>query len=121
DAVGNMLQIEHVAGIGGWTRHLKTRNDSNRLETSWDGSVGVPIPYQYDTHGNMLNLAVTPPDQYLRWDHRDMIASLYLVGGGWASYSYDSGKRRTRKRLVRPAGSGGVEDRIYLEGYELYR
>ncbi len=86
------------------------------------------MTYGYDTHGNMLNLANVAPGQHLQWDHRDMIKSLDLVGGGIAHYQYDARKQRTRKYIERavtnPDGSKRwVKDweRIYLGGYELYR
>jgi RHS repeat-associated protein len=69
----------------------------------------------------MLNLANTVPSSYLRWDHRDMIASLNLGGGGTAYYQYDAEKQRTRKRIVNQNNLGGYWERIYLGGYELYR
>ncbi|MEK7763142.1 MAG: RHS repeat-associated core domain-containing protein, partial [Nitrospirota bacterium] len=84
--------------------------------------------YGYDIHGNMLNLANVAPGQHLQWDHRDMIKSLDLVGGGITHYQYDSGKQRTRKYLKRavtnPDGSKRWVrhwERIYLGGHELYR
>jgi len=126
DRVGNILRIQHLADGGGWTRYFQPATDSNRLVQTWEGD---PDPtsanarnvtnYAYDIHGNTLNVANVAPGQYLRWDHRDMIASLDLVGGGWAYYQYDSGKQRTRKRLERDSGT--VEERLYLGGYELYR
>ena len=120
DAVGNILQISHAAGVGSWTRHMQPKADSNRLDKSWDGNDTIhAINDQYDTHGNMLNFLNVTQDQFLRWDHRDMIGSINLGGGGWAYYQYDSGKQRTRKRLERSGGT--VEERIYLGGYELYR
>src|SRR5215475_1325044 len=121
DAVGNLSQIQHAAGIGSWTRQFTPTGTSNQLQMTQDGSTATPVSYRYDIHGNMLNLAATAPDQDLQWDYRDMIASVDLVGGGRAYYAYDSSKQRTRKRIVRITGSGGVEDRVYLGGYERYR
>ena len=67
----------------------------------------------------MLNLANTAPGLDIRWDWRDMIRALDLDGGGDACYSYGIDKQRTRKHIER--NGGGSEDRIYLDGYELYR
>jgi RHS repeat-associated protein len=120
DSVGNILQITHVAAGGSWTRHMQPKSDSNRLDQSWDGNNTLQATnYQYDTHGNMLNFLNVTQDQFLRWDHRDMIGSINLGGGGLAYYQYDAGKQRTRKRLERLGGT--VEERIYLGGYERYR
>ena len=126
DSVGNILQMRHIAAQGNWHRRYDYATDSNRLLHTWEGdddwnSINSTnkTSCHYDTHGNILNLADVAPDQYLQWDHRDMISSLYLVGGGMAYYQYDTGKQRTRKRIVKNAT--GYWERIYLGGYELYR
>src|SRR5262249_42136619 len=93
---------------------------SNRLWQTWTGSDRTKaVTYQYDSHGSMLNLAATPKEFYLHWDHRDMIRHINLGGGGEVWYQYDSGKQRTRKRIER--NGSGVEERIYLGGFERYR
>jgi RHS repeat-associated protein len=118
DSVGNILQIAHTAGAGSWTRHMRPKTDSNRLDKSWDGNDETQATnYGYDTHGNMLNVLNVAPAQFLRWDYRDMIGSINRGGGGFAYYQYDTGKQRTRKLLKH----GIIEERIYLGGYELYR
>ncbi len=128
DSAGNIQQMRHLAGaLGNWTRRYSYAPDSNRLLRTWEGdddwnssSAINKTTYQYDTHGNMLNLADVAPGQFLRWDPRDMLASLDLEGGGDAHYQYDAGKQRTRKTLVRN-GSNDIEERIYLGGLEIYR
>jgi RHS repeat-associated protein len=120
DPVGNILQIKHAAGAGSWTRHMQPKGDTNRLDTSWEGGDTTHATnYQYDTHGNMLNFLNVTPDQFLRWDYRDMVGSINLGGGGTVYYQYDAAKQRTRKRIER-AGSI-VEERICLGGYERHR
>ncbi len=127
DAVGNIRQMRHEAGAtGSWTRNYAydfespNRPASNRLWQTWNGTNRTnAITYDYDTHGSMLNLDRVPEEFRLRWDHRDMIASINLGGGGTAHYQYDSGKQRTRKTIVR--GDNSVEERIYLGGLEIYR
>lgn len=128
DSVGNIKQMRHEAGPNGgsWTRDYayafedNTQQASNRLWQTWTGDDRTnAVTYRYDSHGSMLNLANVLPGQHLQWDHRDMIASLDLVGGGFAHYQYDSGKQRTRKTLLRNGGT--VEERIYLGGLEIYR
>jgi RHS repeat-associated protein len=130
DSVGNIQQMRHVvtSATGGWTRDYAyafedpTQPASNRLWQTWTGSDRTQaITYGYDTHGNMLNLANVAPGQHLQWDHRDMIKSLDCIGGGVAYYQYDSGKQRSRKRIVNQNGGGGYWERIYLGGYERYR
>jgi RHS repeat-associated protein len=128
DSAGNIHEMEHVGGSNGnWTRHYGYASDSNRLLRTWeranhwnDSNATNKIEYQYDTHGSMLNTNNVAPGQYLQWDHRDMIKSIDLVGGGIAYYQYDSGKQRTRKVIENNPGTGRWE-RIYLGGFELYR
>jgi len=128
DSVGNIQQMRHTAGSNGsWTRRYNYALKSNRLIRTWEGdddwnnsNATHKTTYQYDTHGNMLNLANVAPGQFLRWDQRDMITSLDLGTGSDAYYQYGAGKQRTRKTLVRNGGNV-IEERIYLGGLELYR
>jgi len=127
DAVGNILHMQHFADQGNWHRRYAYATDSNRLLRTWEGNddwdnsqATNKTEYDHDTHGSMLNLANVAPGQQLQWDHRDMIKSLDLVGGGIAHYQYDSDKQRTRKVIVNRSGVKQWE-RIYLGGYELYR
>src|SRR5262249_48675718 len=69
---------------------------------------------------NTLNLENVSTEQSIRWDYRDMIRALNLVGGGWAYYNYDSGKQRTRKVVENQSGAKQWE-RIYLGRVEVYR
>ena len=120
DTAGNIIQMRHVANGGSWTRHYRYAADSNRLLKTWTGNNEPDaVNYQYDTHGSMLNLSNVSDEQRIRWDYRDMIRSTNLTGGGWAYYNYDSEKQRTRKYLERQ--SNIVEERIYLDGMEIYR
>ena len=120
DSVGNIKKMHHSAGLGTWTRTYQYALDSNRLTGTDTDNPLMAIAYGYDTHGNMLNLANVSPSQHLQWDHRDMIRSINLGGGGTAYYQYDDSKQRTRKRIVNRNDTGYWE-RIYLGGYELYR
>ena len=135
DPAGNFLTMEHrvpTDSSSGWTRHYTPATDSNRLLRTWTGTTdwdhaptAKRTEYLYDTHGSMRNLARTAAEYHLRWDHRDMIGSIDLGGGGQAYYQYDAGTQRTRKIIERnppDAASHTIkEERIYLGGYELYR
>lgn len=128
DSVGNIKQMRHTAGSNGsWTRRYSYALNSNRLLRTWEGhddwnniNAINKTTYQYDMHGNMLNLADVAPGKFLHWDPRDMIASLDLEGGGDTHYQYDAGKQCTRKTLVHNGGND-IEERIYLGGLEIYR
>jgi len=133
DRVGNIKQMRHEAGtLGSWTRNYQyafedsTQPASNRLWRTWQGSgdfngtsANNRVTYEYDSHGSMLNLANTPDEFKMQWDHRDMISSINL-GSGFAHYQYDAGKQRTRKYITKNNGNI-IEERIYLGGVELYR
>ena len=118
DPVGNIMQMHHDAGTGTWNRVYDYAADSNRLTKTTQGSQSTN--YRYDSHGSMLNLANVADEFLLQWDHRDMIASINLGGGGFAYYQYDADKQRTRKWIEKNNGNI-LEERIYLGGLELYR
>ena len=118
DAVGNILQVRHVANTERWTRTYSYAADSNRLLSTQTGSnPATTINYRYDAHGSMLNYQNTTTD--LAWDYQDRIHQLDLGGGGTAFYQYAADRERSRKRVVRNGGM--IEERIYLGGAELYR
>ncbi len=123
DSAGNILEMRHRAGNGSftlrWTRSYEYAPDSNRLTRTYTNSNSSGINYDYDAHGSMLNLINSPDDFRMTWDYSDMIHTVNLGGGGRAYYQYDSNKQRTRKYIVRLNGT--IEERIYLEGMEIYR
>ena len=125
DTAGNFLAMRHIVPTDttqSWTRSYAPATDSNRLAATVLGAAAA-TNYRHDTHGNMLNLfrTVSGSDTSfaLLWDHRDMIASINLVGGGSAFYQYGADKQRTRKYIKRNGSK--AEERLYLGGYELYR
>jgi RHS repeat-associated protein len=121
DPVGNIEMMRHQAGPrGSWTRLYTYAGANNRLLATQVGDNPVDaIPYRYDTHGNMLNLARVAPAQSIRWGYHDMIHFLDLQGGGRAYYTYTADKQRTRKRLERLGSI--VEERFDLGGLEISR
>jgi len=132
DRAGNLTAVRHVAGVGSWTRQyayayqLVGQPPGNRLARTWSGTAswaatapGRRVVHRHDPHGNLGNLTRRPPRADLRWDWRDLLRAFALPDGGTAFYTYDAGRQRVRKRIVR---SGGVvEERIYLGGFERYR
>lgn len=120
DSVGNIIKMQHIATSGNWTRNYDYAPASNRLNQAWEGTNTVAaVNYNYDIHGNILNVENTDPANYIRWDYRDMIVSKSLGGGGEVFYGYGIKKQRSRKFIRR---SGNItEERLYLGGMELYR
>jgi RHS repeat-associated protein len=120
DPVGNILQVLHQAGGGGWTRQYQYAPNSDRLQrTSMPGDPPQgPFSGQYDhdLDGNMTRM---PHLASIAWDHANRMLSADLGGGGTAYYAYDAAGTRVRK-IVQRIGTL-VEERIYLGGYEVYR
>jgi len=122
DPVGNIEQMQHSAGsTGSWTRAYQYATDSNRLLGTHTGNPLQAVTYQYDPHGNMLNLANVAPELLMHWDYRGMIQAFNGVGGGWTYYNYSVDKQRTRKVNESQLGANKQWERIYLGGLEIYR
>jgi len=125
DSVGNILTMRHsvppntINNSNSWTRAYTCAADSNRLLSTRQGNAPT-VTYSYDTHGNMQNLINVAQAQYLRWDYRDMIRELNLIGGGRVYYNYGSDKQRSRKVIENQDGTKHWE-RIDLGGFEWYR
>ncbi len=122
DKVGNINTMSHRAGNGAlserWTRNYDYETTSNRLKNTVIGNdYSNAIDYTHDAHGNILNLE---KGQFgLVWNYNDMLHTVNLGGGGSAFYLYDANKQRSRKQVSNKSGKL-VEDRIYLEGFEIY-
>ena len=120
DAVGNILQMRHIADTLRWTRNYAYATDSNRLLQTWLGSdTANAVLYEYDGHGSMLNYNNTSEEYRPHWDYKDRVHNIDLGGGGQAFYQYDTNLERSRKRIERTDGT--TEERIYLGGSEIYR
>jgi RHS repeat-associated protein len=121
DAAGNLALWKHTAGpTGSWTRRSVYDAASHRLlGTSLPGDGPAP-PYSgafsHDPDGNVTKMPFLPA---LGWNALDRLESIDLGGGGSAHYQYDAEGRRTRKLVARVGGL--VEERIYLDGYEVHR
>jgi RHS repeat-associated protein len=121
DPVGNLEQLSHQplgAGPPGWTRQYNYATDSNRLlGTSLPGDAAgtFSASYGYDAAGNMITM---PHLAQLGWDHNYRFIFADRGGGGQVYFAYDAAGQRVRKSYEH---GGFVEDRIYLDGYEVYR
>ncbi|CAN5793742.1 hypothetical protein BH11BAC3_BH11BAC3_12900 [soil metagenome] len=124
DKVGNIKTMSHRAGNAAltdrWTRHYEYETTNNRLTKTFTNNDAVGITYTYDVHGCILNLDKVPDEYQLVWNYNDMLHTVNLGGGGNAFYLYDANKQRSRKQIFNTSGQL-TEDRIYLEGFELYR
>ncbi len=121
DLAGNLTRVRHRSGGGDfWTRRYAYAASGNRLlSTSRPGDGPAPpfsATYDYDTFGNMTQL---PGIIGLTWNERGQLEVVDLGGGGKAHYTYDRGGRRARKVIERIDGS--TDERLYLDGVEIYR
>jgi RHS repeat-associated protein len=145
DAVGNFEQMIHSGSDPnkGWRRTysyqkpslLEPGKMSNRLTstTVGNGNPGTE-QYGYDAHGNMLQM---PQLQIMRWDFNDQLQMTQRQAvntddedglrhqGERTYYVYDATGQRVRKVTESQAAAGQTpartKERIYLEGYEVYR
>jgi RHS repeat-associated protein len=125
DAVGNVLQIIHLAINGSWTRSYaydepNSRPTNNRLTSSAVGA--LKERYEYDAHGNTTQI---PHLHQISWDFRDQLAStqrqvVNAALGETTYYVYDASGRRVRK-VTQSSNGTKTNELIYLNGYEVYR
>jgi RHS repeat-associated protein len=117
DEVGNIDSVTHVPdGAGGWTREYTYAQGSNRLlSTSVPGHPLATASYEYDAHGSMIEMPHLP---VIQWDYADRLRHADKLGGGDVYYTYDAAGQRVRKVYVH---GSTIEERIYLDGYEVYR
>ncbi|HYE55698.1 MAG TPA: RHS repeat-associated core domain-containing protein, partial [Chitinophagaceae bacterium] len=114
DKAGNMLQQQHIAKNGSWTRDFVYGNAGNQLTQTTTGA--ATTNYVYDPHGNMQKMEQL---SQLVWNFADQLQEVDLGGGGKAYYVYDATGARVRKVIERP---GGIkQERLYLSGIEIYR
>jgi RHS repeat-associated protein len=127
DAVGNILRLQHEplgAGGPGWTRRYAYAPDSNRLlRTSVPGDTADSLSavYEHDDAGSMTRMPHLPA---MTWDHADRLQSVtkqVQTTPGPANrvfFTYDASGQRVRKVYEH---SALLDERIYLDGYEIYR
>ena len=125
DQVGNILTVKHVAqgdSSSSWTRNYQYSRTSNRLLATGMGSAdidhyphvpGLEYRYEYNSHGSMTNM---PHLSGMDWDFAEHLHHISRApdsriyegdcpeGSLVAWYRYDSGKERTRKRVVKNGG-----------------
>jgi RHS repeat-associated protein len=142
DAVGNFLQMQHRGSDPahpGWGRTydyteasliedgnggapLKASNRLSRTTLRPNAPNPVPEPYQHDAHGNMVrmpHLGIGLPGPNMQWDYKDHLRQTDLGGGGVAFYVYNASGQRVRK--VWEKAPGLIEERIYFDGFEVFR
>jgi RHS repeat-associated protein len=140
DKVGNILSLIHRGTDPqhpGWTRTYLYDGDlanppkrkNNRLVRTQPAgpSEGTNTDYSHDAHGNMTAMPHLP---LMRWNYKDQLeaTSQQVVAAGTPEttyYAYDGAGQRVRKVTEGTAAAGvtpsRIEERIYLNGWEVYR
>jgi RHS repeat-associated protein len=127
DSVGNISSFKHKANNGYWIRNyyyeekslIEHDKKSNRLSrTVVHPNSPHPIfePYTYDVHGNICSM---PHLHRMEWDFEDQLQMVDKGGGCRVYYVYDMLNQRVRK--VREQNGRLIDQRIYINGYEIYR
>jgi RHS repeat-associated protein len=127
DGVGNILQMRHVAAGNNWTREYQYQNTNNRLSTT---QVGASL-YQYQHHLRHGFMTAMPHLEEISWNFKEEVIKTIRQkrnDGGIPEttyYQYDKEGQRVRKITENQADAGNTptirEERIYVNGYELYR
>src|SRR5262249_17343198 len=140
DEVGNILTLTHRGTDpqhAGWTRTYLYDGDlaappqrkNNRLVRTQPAgpNEGTNTDYSYDPHGNMATMPHLP---LMRWNFNDQLeaSSQQVVTTGTPEityYTYDGTGLRVRKVTEAAAAAGATpsrtKERIYLDGWEVYR
>jgi RHS repeat-associated protein len=129
DYGGNLEQVIHSVPSNssrGWTRINRFADDSNRIES---GVIGDDKEnFTFDPAGNMTKLEHL---KEINWNYRNNMSSVVLIKRGhdgtrndFEYYVYDSHGMRVRKVAERYVKVGDkefldIEEKIYLDGYEI--
>ncbi|MCB9283907.1 MAG: insecticidal toxin complex protein [Lewinellaceae bacterium] len=126
DAVGNILEMRHVASGGNWTRTYDYKTQNNRLKTTTVGS----LVYNYPHHTAHGFFTAMPHLQVMNWNFRDelqAVAKQQMNTGTPETtyYVYDSSGQRVRKVTENQAQANNTptkkEERLYMGGIEVYK
>lgn len=126
DPVGNLLWMRHQADGHGWCREYAYEAGSNRLSHTRVGANTYACSH-HPRHGFMTAM---PHLEDLAWNFQEQLARCARqrrCDGGTAEttyYQYDGQGRRIRKVTEHQAAPGSTpvrkDERVYLDGYELY-
>ncbi len=127
DAVGNILQMQHKAQDGNWTRDYQYEQKNNHLRQT---KVGEQV-YQYPHHAQHGFITAMPHLQRMDWNFRDelqAVARQKITDGSIPEttyYVYDAKGQRVRKitdnACTDAATATPKNERLYLGTLEIYR
>jgi RHS repeat-associated protein len=122
DGVGNILQMQHQATGGSWTRDYEYETNTNRLVRTTIGNQAYTYPHHAE-HGFITQM---PHLSRMSWNFKDELqaTSRQVVNSGTPEttyYVYDGGGQRVRKVTENAGGITKKDERIYVGGIEIYR
>lgn len=132
DAVGNIMEMKHLAKGANWTRAYEYESVNNRLKSTHIGDIDNPTHYtKYKHHVKHGYHEELPHLEKIAWNFKEEVV---LTTRQHCTedkipvttyYQYDGSGQRIRKITENQASSGGTptkkEERIYISGYELYK
>jgi RHS repeat-associated protein len=122
DSAGNILQMQHQASGGSWTRDYEYQTDSNRLVNT----VVADETYTYPHHQQHGFITGMPHLSVMRWNFKDELRATarQVINNGIPEttyYVYNGAGQRVRKVTENEGGIIKKDERIYLGGIEIYR
>ncbi|MFA5922038.1 MAG: penicillin-insensitive murein endopeptidase [Methylococcaceae bacterium] len=114
DVMGNMLELRHDNGFGGFTRSFTHRAENNRLDILTIGQSN--FDYVFDDAGNMTQETTS---RHFEWDYGNRMKVFRTQTEGaepsvYAHYLYDASGMRVKKLVRRQSGQFGVT--TYIDG-----
>lgn len=121
DEAGNILQLQHSANGGSYTRAYEYETTGNQLKNTKIND--LVFSYQYDTHGNIDQV---PHLSIMEWNFLDRLQVTQQTQSGNSTgektyYVYDASGQRIRKITEWQGSSAKKEERIYLGAFEIFR
>jgi len=124
DPVGNILETNHIATGGNWSRTYQYETINNRLIQT---QVGTQI-YTYTHHAEHGFITSMPHLSVLEWNFKDQLQAVARqvvcndnIPPETTYYVYDSKGIRVRKVTENFGGGSKKEERIYLGSIEIYK
>ena len=113
DVVGNLLQMQHTATGGNFTRQYTYAAGGNRLlSNSAPGESTAPFShtYSYDVHGNMTSM---PHLAAMDWTTPIDCSTATLAVAATCNFLYDAGGTRVAEGAGERVGVAGDRARLY--------
>ncbi|MEO1260393.1 MAG: SpvB/TcaC N-terminal domain-containing protein [Bacteroidota bacterium] len=123
DPVGNILETNHDAPGGDWTRTYHYESENNRLSQTRIGGQTYAYPH-HPQHGFITSM---PHLHVMEWNFKDelqAVATRAVCNNDTLPeityYIYNSEGQRVRKVTDNNGGGSKKEERLYLGGLEVY-